>query len=183
MMDPNQHEQGPDAPLVSLPLTIKDSSLALAVPLDLLEFHRLRAIAVKLPWSSLLLTIGSLIVWHQLALRTRLSWLEMAWPVVLVVGVVLCVLQMNRRVDRLTRDGIERRAGLLGRKVTLIPYGEIDSIEIEYPRFGRWAEVGDLVVKADSEHLFAAVKQPEEIAAAVLRLRRDARSDTRRSPQ
>jgi membrane protein YdbS with pleckstrin-like domain len=170
---PENRVEIPSGFTVSLPLTIRPAFIAKAVPLDVISGYRAQAVASFFPWLSLTIAGVLLAAAYQAALRLKSPLFDWAWGPILLLGLVLSLLEMGRRVDRLTAEGIERRAGILGRRVHLIPYSTIELVDVRFPLLGRAADTGDLRVRADGrDHWFLAIKHPEEIEAAVEHLRR-----------
>lgn len=160
---------------VSLPLTIRYSMLAAQGWLDILGFHGFHVLVRRFPWLGLATTVALLVAWYQVSLRIRAPVVEWLWVPIFALGLLLCALQTLLKSDRLTAAGIERQTWLLVRRVKVIPYRTIESVEVDYPRFGPLVDVGDLVVHVrDGSFLFIGIRRPREIAAAIEHLRRGA---------
>jgi hypothetical protein len=120
------------------------------------------------PWRGLALTVFLLGLWSLALLKLDWPGVEWAWIVSLVVGFGACVSELASKRDRITREGIERRSGLLGLRRRLVSYREIEFVEVEEPGRGSRFDVGTLVIRVSGGHeRLVAIVEPHEVARII----------------
>jgi membrane protein YdbS with pleckstrin-like domain len=150
---------------LAFPYTISRSGKAQAMPLGASEVFRFDAVIEYLPWRGLALTLFFLSTWYAVAWRSGWRGLEWAWIAALALGLIACIAESAFRRDRLLPEGLERRSGLLGRRIRLVPYESIQSVTVQEPGKGSRFDVGTVVLRVDGgEHRLVAVCAPNEVA-------------------
>ena len=160
---------------LTLPYMVRRSGVAMAMPAGGSELFRLQATVEYVPWRGLCLT--AVLLGGSSLLSRFVHWpglIGAAYGVSLVLGLGFCVSEVACRRDRLTPEGIERRSGILGRRVLLIPYRSVTLVKVERPGRRSRLDVGTVAIRADgTQHWLVAVQAPGEIEALIERCRRE----------
>ena len=154
------------------PYLVRRSAAALTARLGGSEFFRFDAIVEYFPWRGLAVTLVLLATWAATTLILDWYKLEFAWGVALALGCAACASECLYRRDRLLPEGIERRSGLFGGRVRLVPYSSIEHLTVEEPGRGSRVDVGTIVVRVPGRHhRLVAVCAPYEVADFIERAR------------
>lgn len=147
----------------AFPYTIERSSRALAGT-GVSESLRFDATTEYFPWRGLMITLLLLAAWFAAALSSGWKWLEWGWIPLLILGCAVSFSESVHRRDRLVPEGLERRSGLLGRRVRLVPYESIELVTVDAQGSGR-LDVGTVVVRAGGEiHRLVGIRAPHDVA-------------------
>lgn len=166
---------------LAFPYTISRSGKAQSIPLGASEVFRFDAVIEYLPWRGLTLALLFLSAWYAAAWLTGWRGVEWMWIAALALGLIACISESAFRRDRLLPEGLERRSGLLGRRIRLVPYESIQSVTVQEPGKGSGFDVGTVVLRVDGgEQRLVAVCAPNEVAN-IIEAERKAVRRTRRS--
>ena len=161
-----------------LPYTVRRSIAATAMPLGGSEIFRFEAIASHFPWRGFAVALMLFGGWALALRQVWWPWLESAWIGVLLLGLTACFSELAFRRDRLTADGIERRSGLFGRKRTLVPYRNVESVTVERPGRGSAWDVGTVTVLLSGNAIrLIGIAEPNEVASIIEQCRRKAQDE------
>jgi hypothetical protein len=159
------------------PYLVRRSAAAMATRLGGSEFFRFDAIVEYFPWRGLAVTLALLATWAATILVLGWHQPESAWVAALALGCAACASESLHRRDRLLPEGIERRSGILGGRVRLVPYGSIEYVTVQEPGRGSRVDVGTIVIRAIGDaHRLVAVCAPYEVADFIQKAREAARA-------
>ena len=158
-----------DLPLVPVLFRFRRSYLATMNVLDISGFYSMGVFLNVFPWRGLLLSLGFIALYFWLGLALTMGWeLQI---LVLLLAIPPAIELWNRR-DYLTPTALGRQSGVLGRRCRVVPLAAIESVQVSYQRFGRYFNVGDVIVSIQGgQERLAGIKAPEEAARYILHVK------------
>lgn len=161
---------------ISLPYTI-ETSIRTLLGVGVSEMARFDAMTESFPLRGLAVTLLLLTAWGAAIVLGGWSWLEWAWIPILILGCAACFSESAHRRDRLLPEGLERRSGLLGRRVRLVPYASIEFVNVESTGSGSRPDLGTVVIRAGREsHRLVGIRAPYDVADLLEAQRKAART-------
>jgi len=147
---------------------LRPSLLSALVPVDLTGLYSLDVQFALVPWRGLVLglvlLVAGMVVFPKVTSRA-----EILIPALLVLLAAPMGLEVVHRRDVVTESAIVRQRGVLGRVRSRVHLAEISRVEYSFPRWGRFWDVGDIVIfKSDGRVLFRGIRRPAAIAQLIL---------------
>ncbi|MCG6964152.1 MAG: PH domain-containing protein [Acidobacteria bacterium] len=147
---------------------LRPSLLAALVPVDLAGLYSWDVQFALVPWRGLVLGLALLVV-GVITLPNVTGRSEILFPALLVLLAAPMGLEVMHRRDVVTESALVRQRGILGHVRTRVPLAEISRVEYSFPRWGRFWDVGDVVIlKSDGRVLLRGIRRPAVIAQLIL---------------
>ena len=154
-------------PLIALPYTIRRMPPGNESFLPW-EISQLVFLVEYAPWRSLAVMLPPIVGWVLASRRIPWPWSQLGWVILAVLLALSCDSELMNRRDRLTKLGIERRAGIFGRQVAFIPYSQVELVTVEDDGTFCGHDVGSVVLRLRDDRVrLAYVEFPHEIAQAI----------------
>jgi hypothetical protein len=148
--------------------TIRPSFLGGLAPLDISGLYTWDVQSALVPWRGIALGVALLLVGTVLLPRVTANpaVLFSLWFMLLAIPTGLEVL--NRR-DVITDVALVRQRGILGRIRHSMALAEIERVEYSFPRWGRYWNVGDVVIhRLEGRTILRGIRNPAAVAQLIL---------------
>jgi hypothetical protein len=155
-------------------INLKPSPLIGFLPMDILGFYSNGVLFARFPWRGIVASLLTLLVGSIMGqLLEKFNW--PIYALALVVAIFPPLLEMIFRREYITNTKYIKRYGIIGRGHLEIPLESFVSVEVDYPRYGAFWNIGTIKIFTDQGRIVAqGVGKPEVVVKHIEQLMQSA---------